>query len=736
MNSRFQAAQEAISRSIRHIERPKDSLGRCLPISEFFGDLTFGLDEMKEKLTRSSFEHLTNMVEKGHRLPKETADEIAGIVKDWALAQGVTHFCHWFQPMTGLTAEKHDAIIESKTSELGKTRVIERLSGAALIQSEPDASSFPSGGMRTTFEARGYTAWDPTSPLFVMEQTNGKTLCIPSAFVSYSGHALDIKTPLLRSIQALSNEAIRFLKLLGDLDVHQVNVSLGVEQEYFLIDRSFFSLRPDLVMTGRSLLGRASTRGQQFEDHYFGSIPSRVLAFMHELEQEMYRLGIPLKTRHNEVAPSQFEVAPIFEHANLSADHNALLMDMLRRVAYRHDLVCLLHEKPFAGINGSGKHNNWSISTSRGVNLLDPGRTPHQNLRFLAVLSAVLKAVHEHSAVLRAGIASAGNDHRLGANEAPPAIMSVFLGDTLSKICERIEKGEIISDSPEETIISLGVSSMPAVAKDNTDRNRTSPFAFTGNKFEFRAVGSLANVGTPVAFLNAAVADAFKKMSDRLEKLLESSGSRDEAVLSLIRETLLESKAIRFEGNNYADDWVKEAEKRKLPHLKNSSEAFSILKDKKQTEFLISSGVLSEPELQARYHINLERYNKHLEMEASTLLEMIDTQVLSALERELQKRTKLQQSLDSVKMSSKQTKKRLDYLVSYYEQLLASRDQLQADLETSEGLGEDELKKSKHLSAKLFPQMQKLRQLCDEIESQVSDDLWPLPKYREILFLR
>ncbi|MGA0163926.1 MAG: glutamine synthetase III, partial [Bdellovibrionota bacterium] len=397
MNSRFQAAQEAISRSIRHIERPKDSLGRCLPISEFFGNLTFGLDEMKEKLTRSAFEHLTNMVEKGQRLPKETADEIASIVKDWALAQGVTHFCHWFQPMTGLTAEKHDAIMESKTSELGKTRVIERLSGAALIQSEPDASSFPSGGMRTTFEARGYTAWDPTSPLFVMEQTNGKTLCIPSAFVSYSGHALDIKTPLLRSIQALSNEAIRFLKLLGDLDVHQVNVSLGVEQEYFLIDRAFFSLRPDLVMTGRSLIGRASTRGQQFEDHYFGSIPSRVLAFMHELEQEMYRLGVPLKTRHNEVAPSQFEVAPIFEHANLSADHNALLMDMLRRVAYRHDLVCLLHEKPFAGINGSGKHNNWSISTNRGVNLLDPGRTPHQNLRFLAVLSAVLKAVHEHS---------------------------------------------------------------------------------------------------------------------------------------------------------------------------------------------------------------------------------------------------------------------------------------------------------------------------------------------------
>jgi glutamine synthetase len=736
MNSRLSATQEAISRSIRHIERPKDSLGRCLPISEFFGNLTFGLDEMKEKLTRSAFEHLTNMVDKGQRLPKETADEIAAIVKDWALSQGVTHFCHWFQPMTGLTAEKHDAIMESKTSELGKTRVIERLSGSALIQSEPDASSFPSGGMRTTFEARGYTAWDPTSPLFVMEQTNGKTLCIPSAFVSYSGHALDIKTPLLRSIQALSKESIRFLKLLGDLDVHQVHVTLGVEQEYFLIDRSFFSLRPDLVMTGRSLLGRASTRGQQFEDHYFGSIPSRILAFMHELEQEMYRLGVPLKTRHNEVAPSQFEVAPIFEHANLSADHNALLMDMLRRVAYRHDLVCLLHEKPFAGINGSGKHNNWSLSTNRGVNLLDPGRTPHQNLRFLAVLSGILKAVHEHSAVLRAGIASAGNDHRLGANEAPPAIMSVFLGDTLSKICERIEKGEIINESPEEAIISLGVSSIPAVARDNTDRNRTSPFAFTGNKFEFRAVGALANVGIPVAFLNAAVADAFRKMSDRLEKLLESSSSRDEAVFSLIRETLLESKAIRFEGNNYSEDWVKEAEKRKLPHLKNSAEAFGVLKDKKQTEFLISSGVLSEPELQARYHINLERYNKHLEMEAATLLEMIDTQVLSAVESELQKRTHLYQSLESLKMSSKTMKKRLDLFMSSYEALLSAREQLQEELKNSFGHAEEEQKKAKHLSEKLFPQMEKLRLICDDIESQVSDELWPLPKYREILFLR
>lgn len=517
-SDRSEAVRAAISRQIRKIVRPADLSGKILPVSEYFGSVTFGLDQLKDRLSKDSWDSLNSMVHRGARLSKAAADEIANVIKDWAIGQGVTHFCHWFQPMTGLTAEKHDAFISTRTSETGQTLVIERFSGSALIQSEPDASSFPSGGMRSTFEARGYTAWDPTSPLFVIESGSGKTLCVPSAFMSYHGHALDTKTPLLRSIDALSKQAVRFLKLLGDVDITAVHSTMGAEQEYFLIDRALFSLRPDLVMTGRTLVGRGSTRGQQFEDHYFGTIPSRVQAFMHEVEQELYKLGVPIKTRHNEVAPAQFEVAPIFEDANLAADHNALTMDMLCRVALRHDLVCLLHEKPFAGINGSGKHNNWALATPKGENLLEPGKTPHQNLRFLAVLVASLKAVHDHADALRVGIAAAGNDHRLGANEAPPAIISAFLGENLSNILDRIESGKIVEESTDEAIISLGVSKLAVISRDNTDRNRTSPFAFTGNKFEFRAVGSSANIAVPVSILNTAAADAFGELSDRLEK--------------------------------------------------------------------------------------------------------------------------------------------------------------------------------------------------------------------------
>lgn len=738
MSARYDAIREASSRSIRIIERPKDSLGRTLPISEFFGTFTFGLDQMKDKLSRESFGNLMAMVEKGQRLPKETADEIANAVKDWAIANGATHFCHWFQPMTGLTAEKHDALIQTKPSELGQTHVIERLSGSQLIQSEPDASSFPSGGMRTTFEARGYTAWDPTSPLFIMEQANGRTLCIPSAFVSYNGHALDMKTPLLRSIQSLSKEAVRFMKLIGDVDVNKVSVTIGAEQEYFLIDKAFFSLRPDLVMTGRTLLGRPSTRGQQFEDHYFGSISSRVLAFMQELDLEMYRLGVPIKTRHNEVAPSQFEVAPIYEEANLSADHNTLLMDMLRRIALKHDLVCLLHEKPFAGINGSGKHNNWSLSTNRGDNLLDPGRTPHQNLRFLAVLATVLKAVHEHSAVIRAGIASSGNELRLGESEAPPVIISVFIGETLNRICDRIEKGELIQDSPEEAILSLGVSSLPVVARDNTDRNRTSPFAFTGNKFEFRAVGSTANISVPVSILNAAVADAFSQMSERLEEKLKSAKSRDDAVLELIREILRESKAIRFEGNSYSEEWAKEAERRGLPHLKSTVEALNVLADPKETEFLIKQQVLTPEELKSRHHIVMERYTKQIEMEVSSFLEIVDTYVLPAVEKELRARAQLVESLEEAHSKSKSSKLALDRLQimeDLYARLVEERSRLSEEL-TASLKQETADKRSKSLSDRCNPQMQRLREVCDELEAQISDEYWPLPKYREILFLR
>ncbi|PIR22597.1 MAG: glutamine synthetase type III [Deltaproteobacteria bacterium CG11_big_fil_rev_8_21_14_0_20_45_16] len=737
MSARVEAVRTAISRETRKINRPKDSLGNALPVSEFFGSMTFGLDDMKEKLSKSSFDSLMGMVNKGQQISKDVGDEIAAVVKDWATNLGVTHFCHWFQPMTGLTAEKHDAFIQSQPSEFGQPHVIERISGGAFLQSEPDASSFPSGGMRNTFEARGYTAWDPKSPLFVMSHTNGRILCVPSAYIGYYGQALDNKTPLLRSTDALSVAATKFLKIIGDVDVKSVVTTVGAEQEYFLIDRAMYALRPDLLMTGRSLLGRVPTRNQQFEDHYFGSIPSRILAFMQEVEQEMYRLGVPLKTRHNEVAPAQYEIAPIFEDANLASDHNALLMDVLRRIANRHNLVCLLHEKPFAGINGSGKHNNWSIATNAGANLLDPGKTPHQNLRFLAVLATVLKAVHDHSDILRAGIASAGNDHRLGANEAPPAIISVFLGHTLDKICNRLEKGEIIENSPEETVINLGVGSLPTVAKDNTDRNRTSPFAFTGNKFEFRAVGGSASIAVPITLLNAAATQAFAEMSERLEKKLSSGTARDEAVLSLISEVLKETKNIRFEGNNYSAEWVSEAKKRGLSNFRTTPEALDVLGSSERTKFIVDHKILTAEELKSRHNVAVERYIKQIELEVQTMLELVDTYVLSAVEKELSGRASLLDRLNEAKATKagELAKKRLASFEAGYVSLIETRNELQAQFEKL-SVEHNEAKRAHSYADRLMPLMDRCRTAADALEFEVGDEYWMLPKYREMLFLR
>lgn len=737
MSLRSESIIQSSNREVRRVERLKDSLGNPLPVSEFFGNRTFGLDNLQEKLSRDTFDKLMAMVNDGQRLPKEAGNEIAHVVKEWAIAQGVTHFCHWFQPMTGLTAEKHDAFITTKSSELGQTQVIEKISGSNFLQSEPDASSFPSGGMRNTFEARGYTTWDPKSPLFIMAHTNGRTLCIPSAYISYHGQALDNKTPLLRSVEVLSKEATRFLRILGHDDVNKVTVNLGAEQEYFLIDRSFYSARPDLIMTGRSLIGAQPTRGQQLEDHYFGSIPSRILGFMHELEQEMYRLGVPLKTRHNEVAPSQFEVAPIFEDANVASDHNCLLMDMLRRIALRHNMVCLLHEKPFAGINGSGKHNNWSMATDTGENLLEPGDNPHQNIRFLASLATVLKAVHEHAGLLRAGIASPGNDHRLGANEAPPAIMSVFLGETLTRICNQLEKGEVITDSAEESVLSLGVSSLPVVARDNTDRNRTSPFAFTGNKFEFRAVGGSANVSVPVTFLTAATADAFRQMADRLEKKIEAGESKENAALSLVSEVLKETKAIRFEGNNYGDEWVAEAKRRGLPNLLNTPEALAVLRDEKQVSFMVEQNVLNKEELESRHNVMLERYNKQIDLEARTLLEMVDTYVVPALESQLTSQATLVEQLDEAKSKTAiaVARQRLAVAENTYCDLSDKGVRLAAALDALQSEG-DEIKQADAYANSVLPAMEAVRVLCDQAELIVADKTWELPKYREILFLR
>lgn len=705
--------------------------GIISPVSEYFGSLTFGLGQLREKLPREHYNNLLKVLEQGKKLDKDTAHAVAAVIRDWAVGKGVTHFCHWFQPMTGLTAEKHDAFISIHTAYHSEIKVIESFTGSMLLQGEPDASSFPSGGMRTTFEARGYTAWDPTSPLFISEGETGKTLCIPTVFFGYHGEALDNKTPLLRSVQALSREAMPFLKLLGDVDVKSLSATLGPEQEYFLIDKRYAALRPDIIMTGRTLLGAPSNRGQQLEDHYFGSIPSRVKTFMEDLERELYKLGIPIKTRHNEVAPSQFELAPIFENVNVASDHNVLTMETLKRVANEHGFMCLLHEKPFAKVNGSGKHCNWSMSNDKGENLLEPGKTPHQNMRFLAVLSVVLKAVFEHSDVMRYAIASPGNDHRLGANEAPPAIISVFIGSQLNRILDTIESGKV-AEGTDEQIINLGVSSLPDILKDNTDRNRTSPFAFTGNKFEFRAVGSSANVAVPLTFLNAAAADAFKKSALRLEELLKEKESRDEAVMELIRENIKISKPVRFEGNNYSQEWRDEAKKRGLPILDSSVQALKVLENEKTTEFLVDQKVLSRGEIKSRHHIGVERYVKTLMIELTTLDELVSTYVAPAVETQLTRSHEAHSAMVSPALK-KQHEARISALESTFEKILTYKTQLTEVIAAVEATAGEE-KQMEMIGAKAIPVAEKLREACDLIESQVADELWPLPKYREMLF--
>jgi glutamine synthetase len=732
-----QARQQALisainspSRKTKESDKMVNSQGRPLAISEYFGCLTFGLAQMREKLPKEAYQGLLRTLDQGKKLQKETAESIATAIKDWAVSRGATHFCHWFQPMTGLTAEKHDAFISIQHAQHSELRVIERFTGGQLIQGEPDASSFPSGGMRSTFEARGYTVWDPSSPLFIIEDEAGKTLCIPTVFFGYHGQALDNKMPLLRSVEALSVEGCEFLKLLGDVDVKRINATLGAEQEYFLIDRNFVAMRPDLIMTGRTLLGAPAARGQQLEDHYFGSIPRRVKVFMEDAEHELYKLGIPVKTRHNEVAPSQFELAPIFEDVNISSDHNTITMEVLKRAALRHGLVCLLHEKPFAGINGSGKHNNWSMSNDKGENLLEPGTTPHQNLRFLAVLSVVLKAVHDHADVLRGSIASPGNDHRLGANEAPPAIISVFLGGLLSEILDNIEAGKV-SGATESQIIDLGVTKIPNISKDYTDRNRTSPFAFTGNKFEFRAVGSSANVAVPMSILNAAVAQTLKIARERLKVLLKTKTTRDEAVIELIKEYVKESKNIRFEGNGYSAEWRAEAKKRGLPILNSSAEALEVFKNVEATEFLVEQKVLSKEEIASRYHINVERYVKTIEIEISTLEELVISLVVPAVEAQLTRLYTLNGYIAAANIKTLHNE-RLNDLERVFGDILEHLTTLKKTMTSIQALS-DESMKMKELATKGNDIATKLRASADLAEKLVADDLWPLPKYREML---
>ena len=705
------------------------------PTSEYFGVNAFGARQMRAKLPAAVYAKLVESVRLGKKLDLEIAPTVAQVIKEWAVSRGVTHFCHWFQPQTGLTAEKHDAFLGF--DENGQA--IEKFSGDQLIQSEPDASSFPSGGLRATWEARGYTAWNPASPVFIMESGGTKTLCIPSAFIGYHGEALDELTPLLRSSDVLSQRAIELLELIGDKGALRVFTTLGAEQEYFLIDRGHFSLRPDLVMGGRTLLGAPPPRGQQLEDHYFGGIPERVQACIAEVEHELYRLGVPIMTRHNEVAPCQFEMAPVYEETDLAVDHNQLVMSVLRKVALRHGLQALLHEKPFAGINGSGKHCNWSMAIASdneldGVNLFKPGKTPHQNIRFLLFLAAVLKAVHKHAGLIRAGIASSGNEHRLGANEAPPAIISVFMGDMLTRVIENIAAGRTDNKDAADVMIQLGVAKLPLVAKDNTDRNRTSPFAFTGNKFEFRAVGSSQSIAFPVMLLNATVAESIGELTHALRQELKKTRTRDNAVLTVVSAAFRATKAVRFEGNNYSDAWVVEARKRGLLNLRRSPEALSQIITPAARKLFSSLGILSVQEVESRYHIRLERYIKDLLIELSTLSEIADTMIAPAAHAYL---AMLVDSAAAAKAAGVKTIPQVDAVnavAKLVNDLQKASTVLHGVIAKAESMHADAPKQAMYLTTTGADSMAAVRAAADALEGKVDDSRWPLPRYREMLF--
>ena len=739
LNPRKAAIQDIASRTARNSNAPANGNGTSNgqhPTSEYFGINTFGARQMRARLPKEVYAKLVGAIRQGKKLDAEIAPTVAQVIKEWAISRGVTHFTHWFQPQTGLTAEKHDAFLSFDD----KQQPMESFSGAQLIQSEPDASSFPSGGLRATWEARGYTAWNPASPVFIVESGSTRTLCIPSVFIGYNGEALDEMTPLLRSSDALSEKAIEMLELLGEKNVLRVYTTLGPEQEYFLIDRNHFALRPDLVMAGRTLIGAPPPRGQQLEDHYFGGIPERVQACIAEVEHELYKLGVPIVTRHNEVAPSQFEMAPMFEETDLSVDHNQLVMSVLRRVALRHGLQALLHEKPFAGINGSGKHCNWSMaitsddSSIDGTNLLKPGKTPHQNVRFLIFLAAVLKGVHKHAGLLRAGIGTSGNEHRLGANEAPPAIMSVFMGTMLTRVIEDIAAGKTSPTNAQQAMIKLGVAKLPEVEKDNTDRNRTSPFAFTGAKFEFRAVGSSQSIAFPVMLLNATVAEALGELTVALKAALKRTKSVDDAVLEVVREAFKETTAVRFEGNNYSNDWVVEAEKRKLLNLRRTPEALAQLLTKEARTVLTKLGILSKPEIESRFHIRLERYVKDMLIEIHTLEELIDTMVLPAAFSYLAVLTRSAADAKTAGLKTVPQLEAANTIGKLIEELQTRRVALGKVSAKAEGMHEEMEAQAKLLTADGAARMADVRESSDALELIVSDDLWPLPKYREMLF--
>ncbi|MBG6235943.1 glutamine synthetase [Pedobacter sp. CAN_A7] len=721
------ALKEAQSRISPEVSAPSTK------ISEFFGCNVFDKKKMKDFLSPEVFEKLGSAINQGELINQDDANHIATAMKTWAMAKGVTHYTHWFQPLTGTTAEKHDSFFEPSGDG-----AIEKFAGSALVQQEPDASSFPNGGIRNTFEARGYTAWDPSSPAFIMESRAGKTLCIPTVFVSYTGEALDYKAPLLKALNALDKAAVDVCQFF-DKSITKVNASLGIEQEYFLVDLALYNARPDLALTGRTLFGHMSAKGQQLEDHYFGSIPERVFTYMVDFENEALKLGIPLKTRHNEVAPLQFECAPIYEEINLAIDHNQLLMDLMEKVAKRHNFKVLLHEKPYAGINGSGKHNNWSLITDTGKNLLSPGKTPKNNLMFLAFFVNTIKAVHEHADLLRASIASVSNDHRLGANEAPPAIISIFLGSQLNDVLDEIETSRsIIKKVKSEDSLWLGIPKIPQINFDTTDRNRTSPFAFTGNKFELRAVGSSENSASPMTVLNAIVADQLTKFKIEVDKLIKKGDKKDVALLTVIKRYLKESKDIRFEGNGYSQEWEDEAAKRGLSNIKTTPKALDAYVSEKSIELFAKTNIFNARELHARHEILLESYFKKLQIEARVMGEVANSMVIPATIAYQNSLLENAKGLKELGLSKEALETPLAIINKVSEHLRIVKTSIDAMLEERKITNaiEDSREKAIAYDENVKSYFDTIRYHTDKLEQIVDDSVWPLPKFRELLFLK
>ena len=702
-------------------------MSEAINVAKIFGEDVFNDTVMQERLPKKVYKDLKKTIEEGKELDLATADVIAHEMKEWAIEKGATHYTHWFQPLTGVTAEKHDSFI---SAPLPNGKVLMSFSGKELIKGEPDASSFPSGGLRATFEARGYTAWDPTSPAFIKD----RTLYIPTAFCSYSGEALDKKTPLLRSMDTLNKEAVKILRLLGNTEVKHINTTVGPEQEYFLVDKDLYNKRKDLIFCGRTLIGAPAPKGQEMEDHYFGTLKPRVSAYMHDLDEELWKLGIPAKTKHNEVAPAQHELAPVFDTTNVAVDHNQLTMEIMKKVAAKHNMVCLLHEKPFEGINGSGKHNNWSMSTDTGVNLLDPGKTPAENTQFLVFLVAVIKAVDDYADLLRISVASAGNDHRLGANEAPPAVVSIFLGDELTEVLKAIENDEFfVGHSAVQ--MDIGAKVLPHFVKDNTDRNRTSPFAFTGNKFEFRMLGSSSSVANPNIILNTAVAESLRQFYEKLKDV--PADEMESAVHELLKQTIIDHKRVIFNGNGYTDEWLEEAKKRGLYNLVSTPDALPHFIDEKNERLLTSHHIFTDAELHSRYEIKMENYVKTLHIEANTLVEIIQKDLLPSITTYMEKLAQTASLKKSVVpgISVSAEASLLSRLTELAETMTKDLETLKADTAMAEyEVDKDLLKSAKLYQSVVLTDMEKVRVSADAAEALIPDSILPYPTYGKLLF--